>query len=154
MNEKIDNTTDSTTTLKFKDQKEAFHRIENRSSFYVMSFLIIAFFTTTVFTNRYPHIGEDYITIRICYWITSVTPLILFIINILLFEIPKFSYMKPNNNEESYLNRDYIKIAHNLLNPSTTGYKINRIIRIFSIVSGILFFIANIILIFIITFMF
>jgi len=140
-----------------KEQKElsdSFRKIENLRGLFSLCSIVI--FVVYSFVDLFSFFGGNNNQFDICYFITAITPLVLFsIIAELLFLIPKTRWERRSKIDKVIpKNRDYSEIATKLLHPSTTGYKINRVIRLILIVISVLSLIANIILIFIGVFMF
>ncbi|MBN1330826.1 MAG: hypothetical protein JXA54_15240 [Candidatus Heimdallarchaeota archaeon] len=149
MNEELVNTTENEPPLEDKSEKEVSARLANNNLFYELISSVILTINILVFVYLNPHIGENNIAFRICYNIATITPILLTTIATLLFKIPLVQWRLAKKGEELPLNRDKKEIANRFFHPNTKGYKVNRVIRIFSTVTGLLIFLMNIILIFI-----
>jgi len=149
MNEELVNTTENEPPSEDKSEKEVSAKLANNNLFYDLISSVILTINIVVFVYLYPHIGENYIAFRICYNITTITPILLTTIAVLFFKIPLVRWRLAKKGEELPLNKDKKEIANRFFHPGTIGHKINRVIRIFSAVTGLLLFLTNIILIFI-----
>jgi len=107
-----------------------------------------------LFASLWVDFGESNTQFDYWYDKTALIPIILFSIASLFWGIPFARWTRSMNYAQAFKNRDYSEIATKLIHPSTTGLKINRVIRIILAVSSLLFFLANIVLIFIGVFMF
>jgi len=140
--------------LEFANQQEAAKRIRGITAISFILVVICTTFNIQTFMILYPYTRIE--NMQFGYWFiaTTIIPVVLFFTAMIVYILPIIPRNKEKDNEELLNRRDYIKIAKELFNPTTRGYRINRIIRFASIFAGLLIFIANFILIFVGMFLF
>ena len=140
--------------LEFANQQEARKRIWGIALIAFILATVCTTFNIQTFMVLYPYTQTE--NIQFGYWLiaTTIIPIVLFFTATIVYVLPVIPRDKEKDNEELLNRRDFIKIAKELFNPTTRGYRINRIIRFTGIYAGLLIFIANFILIFVGMFLF